>query len=285
MAFYALPLAMALLEASLSQLTGTEDGTADAVYVPPDTEMIYLAQESLLASQVSALRDANPEMVELFALLGAGHPYQTVFRREVEAVAGLLENAYGAQGRIIKLVNSAAAHTAYPLLNRTNLQAAVDALSQTMDEDDVLLLFLTSHGSPGRLNILFDGLIGRDLTPSDIDEALSTGGVKNVIIILSACYSGSFVDELARPERLVLTAARHDRTSFGCAHENEWTNWGRAFFAQALSDERDPRRAAEIAQEIVAKLEAKGGLTPSEPQISIGAAIGPALDALIQGSP
>ena len=33
---------------------------------------------------------------------------------------------------------------------------------------------------------------------------------------------------------MVITAARADRTSFGCADENDFTYFGRAFFNEAL---------------------------------------------------
>ena len=284
-AFYAVPLALLMIEASIANLSARGVDQVSVRHIPPDTERIYLAQDGLLAEQAATLRVADPDTIELFAVLGAGDPTHAVFRREVDAVAELLESAYSAEGRVVKLVNSDEAHTTYPLLNRSNLKRAVSSVSDVMDDDDILLLFLTSHGHPNRLRIYFDGVIGRDLRPDDIDDALTEAGVENAIVIVSACYSGSFIDELRRPERLILTAARHDRTSFGCAPGNDWTNWGRAFFAQALKQERDPRAAAEVAREIVAELESEAGLTPSEPQIALGASISPLIDALLKGAP
>ena len=284
-AFYAVPLALLLIEASITNLSARGVDQVSVRYIPPDTERIYLAQEDLLTKQATSLRRADPDTIELFAVLGAGDPTHAVFRREVDAVAELLESAYFAENRIVKLVNSDEAHTAYPLLNRSNLKRAVSSVSDAMDDDDILLLFLTSHGRPDRLSIYFEGVIGRDLRPDDIDDALTEAGVENVIVIVSACYSGSFIDELRRPERLILTAARHDRTSFGCAPENNWTNWGRAFFEQALRQERDPRVAAEVAKRIVAELETEAGLKPSEPQVALGSSISPLIDELLKGVP
>ncbi len=53
-----------------------------------------------------------------------------------------------------------------------------------------------------------------------IDES----GLTNLIVVVQACYSGSFVDNLAAPDRMVITAAAADRTSFGCASENSGLN-------------------------------------------------------------
>jgi hypothetical protein len=51
---------------------------------------------------------------------------------------------------------------------------------------------------------------------------------------VSACYSGGFIKDLHDPHTMVITAARADRTSFGCADENDMTSFGRAFFKDAL---------------------------------------------------
>ncbi|NJN36996.1 MAG: hypothetical protein HC794_08015 [Nitrospiraceae bacterium] len=88
----------------------------------------------------------------------------------------------------------------------------------------------------------------------------------------------SFIDDIAAPNRLVITAARGDRTSFGCRDGAEWTEFGESFFDRALRAERDPRKAFPVAAEDVARKEAADGLTPSQPQIADGAEIGAVLD-------
>ena len=252
----------------------------DVVEGPPlaDTEAVYSAQSELLASQASGLRTGDPATPELFALLGAGYPLEKVFQREVEAVTELLEADFDARDRVMRLVNSWHAPTAYPLLNRTNLTSALSTIGQKMDNDDILLLFLSSHGGPEILSTEFAGVMTRDLSPAHIAEALASSGIKYAVVIISACYSGSFVDALKAPSRLVLTAARSDRASFGCSDKAEWTNWGRAFFVEALDETRDLREAALIARDLVAKWEADEGFEASDPQIVEGALIGSVLD-------
>lgn len=255
-------------------------GADDEVAQRPlaDTEAVYAAQPALLAEQADRLRPGRAGKPELFAVLGAGYPHEQVFQREVEAASELLQNDFNASDRTIKLVNSSLSPTAYPLLNRTNLTSSLTAVGAAMNPEDILLLYLTSHGGPELLSTEFAGIMTRDLHPADINRALEASGIKYAVLIVSACYSGSFVDALATETRLVLTAARSDRTSFGCSDELEWTYWGRAFFVEGLAESRDPREAALIARDLVALWEEEQGFPPSEPQIVEGALIGAALD-------
>ena len=54
-----------------------------------------------------------------------------------------------------------------------------------------------------------------------------------------------------------MTAARHDRTSFGCADGNEFTYFGRAFFKEALPASRSFQDAFARADALVAQWEKK----------------------------
>ncbi|AZQ66100.1 hypothetical protein EF888_02535 [Silicimonas algicola] len=257
--------------------TNDEEVASEAPPVP-DTEALYAAQPDLLRQQTAALRSGQAGVPELFAVLGAGHPYEGVFAREVDAVADQLATDFGAEGRVIRLVNDAATPAALPLLNRTNLATALFSVGRAMNEEDILLLFITSHGAPGLLSTWFNGAISRDLQTGDLARILDEARIPNAVIVVSACYSGSFVEALRASNRLILTAARADRASFGCAAENEWTDWGRAFFQEGLAESFDPREAARIAQDIVAENEAREGYDASQPQIAEGASIGAALD-------
>ncbi|NNL36350.1 MAG: hypothetical protein HKP35_11070, partial [Silicimonas sp.] len=258
---------------------GSSEDTAE--YVPPDTEMIYALQRDLLDGQAN-LRPGDPDRIEMFAVLGAGDPYQSVFSREVRAVGAFLEREMDGAGRVLRLINDDGAPTAYPLMNRVNLRRALADVRGAMDDDDLLFLFLTSHGGPGLLSARFDPVITRDIRPEDIADALEEADIGNAIIVISACYSGSFTDALAAPDRLILTAASADRTSFGCSDTAVWTEWGRAFFVESWPQNRDPRVAAVRAQEIVAKRETQRGLETSSPLIVEGDEIGAVIDKWLE---
>lgn len=251
----------------------------------PDTEAVYREQAGLLDAQVSALRPSVPGLPETFAVVGGGDPDEPVFAREVAAVAARLEADYGAQRRTIRLLNSTQSPTGLPLLNRSNFVAALDALAAVMDPEDVAVVFLTSHGAPGLLATQFAGVSTRDLEAADVAQALDASGIRNVVAVVSACYSGSFLGALGAPDRLIVTASREDRTSFGCGADAEWTYFGKAFWVDALDLTRDPREAARIAADLVRTREAEQGFPPSEPQIVEGADIGPVLDRWLEALP
>ena len=136
---------------------------------------------------------------------------------------------------------------------------------------DVLFLFLTSHGSRDhRFSLSFWPLGLYDLTPPDLRALLDDAGVQNRVIVISACYSGGFVDALKDPHTLVITAAAADRTSFGCSNEADFTWFGRAYFDEALRKTRSFTDAFALAAPVVAERERHEGYDPSNPQMVEG---------------
>ncbi len=247
----------------------------------PDPEVIYPLQASLMVDQIDTLAEQTPGQVDLYALVGAGYPIQTVFQREVAAMQELLEDRFDAKGQVLRLGAQYDSPTGWPLLNRTNLSEGLAALADKMDTDeDIALVFLTSHGSPNRISTAFRGLTYNDLTAPELAVALETSGIQNTVIVISACYSGSFIGELKAPNRLILTASAADRNSFGCDDSNQFTDWGAAFFGEALTQTFDFIEAAEMAAETVAAREAEQGVTPSLPKIADGGGLDEVLNAL-----
>lgn len=249
----------------------------------PDPEEIYPLQPEILAGMAKTLADQVPGQIDLYSLVGAGYPEQQVFQREVTALSALLERRFEGKNRFMRLGASFQDASAWPLLNRTNLNSALQMLAQKMDtSEDVLLLYLTSHGRPGSISTRFSGLSHSDLTASEVATALDASGIQKAVVVISACYSGSFVEDLAGPKRLILTASASDRNSFGCSDENEFTDWGRAFVAEALAQTHNFLAAAEIARDLVASREAEAEQTPSLPQISAGEGVSQFLQGLSQ---
>ena len=251
---------------------GGEEVSEAVDYKPIDTEAIYYAQPGLMRDATDRLRPGTPGQPDLFAVLGAGTAYQGVFLREVTQVDEILKPLQRHQeGRNIILANSSDDPFARPLLGRANLKAALAAIAEKADPDeDATLIYLTSHGSKDSFSLGFWQIGLEELTAPDFAEMLQESGLRNVIVVIAACYSGSFIDDLSAPDRLIITAAAADRLSFGCAAENEWTDFGRAYFDEAFRETGDFRLAFERAAETVAKREAERGDTPSQPQIFVG---------------
>jgi hypothetical protein len=112
-----------------------------------------------------------------------------------------------------------------------------------------------------------------DLSAQALATALDDSGIKWRVLVVSACYSGGFIDYLRNDHTLVITAARWDRNSFGCGHEEAFTYFGRAYFDQALRRETSFVRAFDRARDLVSRREKAEGYVPSEPQIAVGRAI------------
>jgi hypothetical protein len=132
------------------------------------------------------------------------------------------------------------------------------------------LVYYTSHGAPqgavldvkGRMTLLRPAAMA-----AIIDEACPD---RPVVVIISACFSGGFVSHLQGPQRMVLTAARPDRSSFGCSSEDKYPFFD-ACFMDSVAEARNFPALAPAIQACVTRRETAMRLSPpSEPQVSIG---------------
>ena len=136
------------------------------------------------------------------------------------------------------------------------------------------LLYFTSHGAPGYVMLHDDPLTASGLARI-LDDAC--GPTRPSVVIISACYSGGLIPTLARPNRMVLTAARPDRSSFGCGESDRYPYFD-ACILQVLPTVDDFIALSAAARACVAAREHAEGLTPpSEPQMAIGAGLSPIL--------
>lgn len=129
------------------------------------------------------------------------------------------------------------------------------------------LLYFTSHG--GREAMVFGP--ENSLTPAGMAHLVrELCGTRPTVVVISACFSGIFVDALAAPNRMVLTAARRDRSSFGCSEDAEYPYFDGCVI-QSLPAAADFIALANAARTCVREREEAEGLSPaSEPQVSIG---------------
>ena len=111
-----------------------------------------------------------------------------------------------------------------------------------------------------------NGMDLRDLSAADLGRLLRESGIRWKVVVISACYSGGFVDPLKDDGTLVITAARHDRQSFGCADENDFTYFGRAYFKEALPQASSFQDAFRKAEGIVREMELQAPASPPRRQ-------------------
>jgi hypothetical protein len=93
------------------------------------------------------------------------------------------------------------------------------------------------------------------------------------VLVVSACYSGGFLEPLKDANTVVITAADAKSTSFGCAAGRDFTYFGRAYFGEALGRTFSFTEAFETARASVGEQERAERLSPSSPQIFIGNAV------------
>ena len=97
------------------------------------------------------------------------------------------------------------------------------------------------------------------------------------VIVVSSCYSGTFIDELSSPTTVIITASKADRASFGCQPGAELSYFGEAFFAEALRANTSFESAFKQAIQRIKEREALLGFEPSEPQMVVGSLMKTAL--------
>ncbi len=240
-----------------------------------EREAVFHRQPRLLAQALGRLTASRSDAAELYFLGVAPYASQDVFLREMRSVARILEKRFAIADRSLLLINNPATLDKFPMATTTNLRAALMRFGEQMDvHKDILLLFITTHGERNH-DLAFDlpPLVLDPLRPADLAEMLDDSGVKWRVIVVSACFSGGFVDALKDPHTVVITASDARSTSFGCAHENDWTYFGEAFFNEGMTRTPSFIDAFEIAREWVARRERADSVAPSNPQLFVGDAI------------
>lgn len=238
-------------------------------------EATFYAQIPLLDAALDTLAPQRPGHIDMYVLGFGGDADEGAFRNEVDFLPALAANRLDAEGRALRLVNHPGSADTVPLATVTNLERALAGIGERMDPDeDILFLYLTSHGSENHnLYVNQPPLPLRQLTPRTLRKALDAARIRWRVIVVSACYSGGYVDLLSDPRTLVVTAARADRTSFGCGNSANATWFGQAFLIDGLNHTANFRRAFLRARAQVAEREEAGEYTPSEPQWHAGDAI------------
>jgi hypothetical protein len=102
---------------------------------------------------------------------------------------------------------------------------------------------------------------------------LEESGIKWRVILVSACYSGGFIDSLKNDQTLIITSSSATRPSFGCGNEDELTYFGKAFFKDQLDQRIGLVKAFSGAVTLIQQRETAHKLKASNPQIFSSPAI------------
>lgn len=261
---------------------GDEQVAAGADDEPALDEDVLYQQPRLLSEQLQRLQPGKPGATNLYFLGVAGDAAQKVFLREIRSIYQIMLGRFTRREHSLLLINNPETLLFDPIATTTSIQAAAQRFAEVMDRDnDILFIYLTSHGSrEDGFELDLPPLRLKELAPAELRRILDEAGIRWRVIVVSACYSGVFIKPLEDDHTLVITAAAADRTSFGCADENDYTYFGRAYFEEALAKTDSFVEAFALARSIVTEREKAEGETPSLPQISIGRAMAEKLNGL-----
>ena len=245
-------------------------------------EDLFQLQGTLLDDQLSVLEAQRPGIADVYFLGAAPYAFQDTFVNELGTVRRLMDERFDTAGRSIALANHASTLATLPLATVSNLQSALEYLGESIDvEEDIVFLFLTTHGDANHeLSFEMPPLALTQLNPTMLSRMLADSGIKWKIVVVSACYSGGFVEPLKDDNTLIITSSDAENTSFGCEAGSKFTWFSQAFFDQALRGTRSFFDAFKQASESVREREKSEGYKPSNPQIHMGAAMKQKLEAL-----
>lgn len=247
-------------------LNGQRIRDAQGHLLPDPLEQGLLNQGRLLEQALAAVPPSTAA-IELYSLALAGDGKQSVFMREADYVTGMLASRFGAIGQIT-LANHCDHLADRVMASRETLSRSVQTLAARSGPEDLVFIYLTSHGTSEHELVLDQPRLQLgDLPADELAAVLAPLKGRDKVVVISACYSGGFIPALRDEKTLIMTASRADRVSFGCSEEADFTYFGDALFAQALNQTDDLQQAFELASRHVAEREIADNYEASQPQI------------------
>lgn len=143
---------------------------------------------------------------------------------------------------------------------------SLESIEEGLKKGGKCFLYITSHGSYGKGVQIRDGY----LTPEALDALLTKHCKGPTVVVISACFSGAFAGPvMQKPNRVILTAAAEDRSSFGCTNDLTYTYWDGCFLRTLANSSLWTEVSMKTAI-CVARLESDKNVTPSLPQFFRG---------------
>ena len=131
-------------------------------------------------------------------------------------------------------------------------------------------VFITSHGYRGEG--IWLAYSGEYLRPESLARALSVGCAESpTVAVVSGCFTGAFT-AIRAPNRIVITAARYDRPSFGCQVDRTYSVFDECLLA-ALPQAATWRAVYKETNRCVRHREQEMGVVPSQPQAAFGTTV------------
>ena len=226
--------------------------------------------QTTLSAQQQQVAHAPANGRRLF-YIGLGLYSEPWSENDVVELAGRLQST--SQYRVVPMFasNVTSAGNRYPIANDATIAAMVATAAAQAGPDDIVFVDISSHGGRQVLARKVGNNAPTALSSHELARKLEPLAGHRTVIVVSACYSGSLIGDLRAPERIIITAARADRSSFGCASGNRHTFFGEAELHAFGQQDRSLHQAFTDLRDEVARMEAKQRYQPSEPQVWVGA--------------
>jgi hypothetical protein len=202
----------------------------------------------------------------------AMHPDSTAFRGDVQLTEQVMRQA-DADAVVFRLAAPVYGQPRdWPLATRDNIATVLRAIGESARPEDKVVLLFTSHGLEELLAVQAESGRIEAIRPRELQQWLGPLRGKPTLLLLSACYSGSFLPMLRGPSRIVLTASSADRQSFGCKPDSRNTFFIEELFSQREVVSRSLVDLVDEARVAIDRRERSLRLLPSQPQADWGGA-------------
>jgi hypothetical protein len=253
-------------------------------YKSINEEDIYYKQFELIESAKLDLLPERKGIADIYFVGFGGYANQDVFMKEVQYARELFDKRYDTEGRSIALINNIKTMDKTLLASKSNLDLLIKHIGSIMNpEEDILFLYLTSHGSKSHeLSVTLMPLSLNKLRPIDLKNTLDSSRIRYRVLLVSSCYSGEFIEHLKDEYSVIVTASAPGKKSFGCSNASDFTYFGKAIFEEQLQHNYNFVDAFDKAIKSIGKSEHAEKRVPSEPQIFVGEKIIEKLESLYQ---
>jgi hypothetical protein len=161
----------------------------------------------------------------------------------------------------------------FPVGDDATILSFVRMAAEQATPQDIIFVHISTHGAPYELARRVGEGKTTALSSHALAGMLAPLAAHPTVVVISACYSGSFIRDLREPRRIILTAARGDRSSFGCGAGSRHTFFGEAELKAFAEPDRSLHQIFIDIRRRVASMERREHFTPSEPQVSVGSRV------------
>jgi len=252
---YLLPLSLVLVGCALSPKNNDARNASDVLLAHQ-----FVAVEAGLTSQPPGERS-------LVFVGSAQHSQSLAFQRDVLLVEQRLR-AINPRLQSIILSNQQASTLTYPFATIDTLNHTFKQLAKWSEKYPLtLVILITTHGN---VDVLSSNIANEHFPPvrsGNLRGWLDTLGDTPTTVILSACFSGSFMPMITEKPRVILTSAAANRSSFGCNYGSDNTYFISALFGDDFDAGKTWNANFDAARSAIEKREqAMRFAPPSNPQ-------------------